>query len=99
MTNAAKTAMKEDGIVQILHKNRATQGFYSRLHKFQRKSVEKWKGKQLPAKLLALPLSFDDETRIAECGNVILSLLKMASILQVDGNDKSSIKLTDNYKS
>ena len=73
---------------EILEKNRSKDGLFNRAHKFQRESVKKWKGEQKPAQLLALPLSIDDETRTEECGNVLMSLLEMSSIIHATGKDK-----------
>ena len=89
----------ESGVREILEKNRSKDGMYTRAHKFQRESVKKWKGEQKPAKLLALPLSIDDETRTEECGNVLLSLLEMSSIIRAEGKDKATISLTADYDS
>jgi hypothetical protein len=94
----AKT-VGESTITSILAKNGAKDGLYARAHKFQRESVKKWKGEQSPAQLLSLPLSFDNEMRTEECGNVLfLSILERSGIIEVRGNDADSIKISDDFE-
>jgi hypothetical protein len=98
MNDRHSKTLGESTITSILAKNRVNNGLYARAHKFQRESVKKWKGKQRPAKLLTLPLSFDDETRTEECGNVLLLFLERSGIIEVRGSDADSIKISDNYE-
>jgi hypothetical protein len=91
----ALLAYQSTGVMKILQQNRSAGGLYERAHKFQRESVVKWKGRQTPVKLLCCPLSVDDETTTEGCGNVMLSLLEMASIIKVNKKSKKIVSLSE----
>jgi hypothetical protein len=80
-----KEVLEMSGVIDILQGNRSLAGIYNAAHKFQRRSASKWRGHKEPLKLMPCPLSVDDETRTEECGNVVMSMLELASFIKSRG--------------
>jgi hypothetical protein len=51
-----KEVLEMSGVIEILRGNRSLTGIYNAAHKFQRRSVSKWRGHKEPLKLMPCPL-------------------------------------------
>jgi hypothetical protein len=87
------------GVTEILQQNRIFGGLYNLAHKFQKHGVIKWRGPKEPfLKLMPCPLSVNSETRTKECGNVVLSMLKLASFIKSRGKTAGTkLEVFDGY--
>jgi hypothetical protein len=93
-----KEVLEMSGVIEILRGNRGLAGIYNAAHKFQRRSVSKWRGHKEPLKLMPCPLSVDDETRTEECGNVVMSMLELASFIKSRGKTAGTkLEVVDGY--